>query len=163
MTTGRINQVAAFCWAGPGLSFHSKGKVGPSSLQSAVRHSKLSASAVQWIPPLPPPAAGRTGIHLLSCPHCIAPRPERARIEALGPVHILNSIPELPSPGASRQEASRGRSLSGLRQRGLSREPCKAGSLHYAPIHTHGVSIQVPPLPSTARTSRRPRLGGGCH
>jgi hypothetical protein len=128
-----------------------------------VRHSKLSASAVRWVPPIPLPAAGRTGSHLLSCPHCIAPRPERARIEALGSVLYLNNDPRASKPGGISP-----RSLQRMLPFWLSPAGALPGGLQgrfapLRPIHTHGVSIQVPPLPSTARTSRRPRLGGSCH
>jgi hypothetical protein len=144
MTTGRINQVAAFCWAGPGFTFPSKGKAGPSSLQSARRHSKLSASAVRWIPRPPLPAAGRTGMHLLSCPHCIAPCPDGLVSKLLD--LSFQDHPWLPSPAAYRQEASTGWPHSAALQVSL-----QGRFAPLRPIHTHGVSIQVPPLCSTAK------------
>jgi hypothetical protein len=100
---------------------------------------------VRWVPPLPLPAAGRTGSHLLSCPYCIAPCPDGLVSKVWDPLS-KEEDPELPSPGAYRQEASRG----GPHRRAL-QVSLQGRFAPLRPIHTHGVSIQVPPLCSTAK------------
>jgi hypothetical protein len=113
MTTGRINQVAAFCWDNR-VSPSFDGKAGrpafkvsedTRSFQRALYSGSLSSQA----------CAGRKHtVHLLSFPQCTVPYLE-------GSCRSSRLCPSLPNPEACRQEASRGR-----HNQGLSAVACKA-------------------------------------
>jgi hypothetical protein len=110
---------------------------------------------VRWIPRPPLPAAGRTGIHLLSCPHCIAPCPERARVEAAGSI-ISRSSMASESGGISPRSLQRMAALSGSPSK-LARQVCSTTSDPYPwGIHTSSSALlygkgRVDVLPREAR------------